>query len=195
MPHSPEALKAAFIEDVSRLLSTKYGTLPPNDLLNAFYSALNAHYTNPSSSAQESAPAPEAALPEEEAALECVEEKGRRIYHGKHAGAFIVAVEVFTPQAFAELTAQMRSRTLIAKIDKPMVRDAEFDVCVMLPVIDSELWMPGTVVSSSGSGLVFKVTLSSREVEVWQKAAAAFKSGRTATRSDPVGPTTSPYDD
>ena len=122
-----------------------------------------------------------------------MEEDGRTVFCGKREDRYFIAIEVHSPRAFGELTSQMRNRTLIAHTKTPMERGLEFDFCVMLPVIDSEVWMPGTVVSYSSSGLVFKVLLSSKEARLWKKAAVAFKSGqRVERREDSGGPSTSP---
>ena len=186
MSQSQHDLKTLFTKEIQSLLEDKYGSLLPNELLNAFYGALQEH-CHTQTPAEKNLTATKGL-----GWLDYAEEDGRRVYWGKRDGDFVVALEIFSARAFLELTNQMRKRTVITKTPVPQPRGTEFDLCVMLPIVNKEVWIPAKVLTYSDSGLVYKVLLSSNESAVWKRTSILYKSGQKVDVSDAIGPITSP---
>ena len=212
--HSAETLRAALLQ----VLKAHRG-LPENDMYRAFGEAVRtlrderdspAVRPPPPASARQvhrdpvavpvraeavTAAAPVAAPAASPVTPEFLERDGQRVAARKGAdGTWRVGIEILTHGAFMSFGQQLHRSGVMLQFLSPLPLNAEVDVCVMLPVIEGEIWYTGRVVfvGPVGTALDLKPAQADHP-QLWNRASKAFGSGATAANSAPrIMPDTEP---
>ena len=117
----------------------------------------------------------------------------RKVTQGQSEHGPWLAFELFTLEALDDLHKQIKDTSgLFIKLDQDIPLNSALDVCIILPVIDAELWLEGRVVVQAPAGTAIGLQTDADHIATWRRAREAFTNGRPLPSTPCDGPRTLP---
>ncbi len=174
LTHRQQALR----RDISHLLEGKYNDVSYNEVMAVFARLLQKQGVKSNQTPLSSWQAV----------------NGVRYFFGEKDGVLLLGLEPQESKVFSSLYADVHgSRALMVDLPTPLPLNSDIAVCVILSVVDLEIWYQGRVVHVTESGTVLTLEpLTEEHATWWAVGKRAFAMGTLGISASKEGPKSSP---
>jgi hypothetical protein len=168
----------ALRRDISHLVTQKYGDVSYDEMVEVFAHILQRHLKKENEDPLTTWRSP----------------LGLTFFYGERGGELILAVEPQNAEAFETLHRDFRlSGALMVDLPTTLPLNSHINVCVLLSLVDLEIWYRARVVHVSESGVALTLNPMSEEHQVWWAVGKrAFSKVGVAVTVPRTGPRTGP---